>query len=163
GRDGGAARLHQRAAGLHPRERGERPAGRRAGAPHRLREERADLSAAAGHGGQPGPAREAAPHAEGDRGGAAHRLWRDGVDARQDEPEGPLPPVERQLALLAGDRDGALNGENVVLGGTFPTFAPGDKRVGLVPLKVAQRLLRMEGRVTEYGIATDTLESADEV
>jgi putative ABC transport system permease protein len=75
----------------------------------------------------------------------------------------PLPPLEQQTALLAGDRDSALNGENVVLGGTFPTFAPGDKRVGLVPLGTAQKLLRMEGRVTEYALAVKPIERADEV
>lgn len=75
----------------------------------------------------------------------------------------PLPPLEQRSALLAADRDSALNGENVVLGGTFPTFSPGDKRVGLVPLGTAQRLLRMEGRVTEYAVAVEPQERADEV
>ena len=75
----------------------------------------------------------------------------------------PLPPLEARTALLAADRDSALNGENVVLGGTFPTFSPGDKRVGLVPLALAQRLLRMEGRVTEYAIAVRPIDRADEV
>jgi putative ABC transport system permease protein len=86
-----------------------------------------------------------------------------GLEAPMHDAKAPMPPIEEQVALLAGDRDGALNGENVVLGGTFPTFSPGDKRVGLVPLQVAQRLLRMEGRVTEYGIAVDRIESADAV
>ncbi len=74
-----------------------------------------------------------------------------------------LPALEQRTALLAADRDSALNGENVVLGGTFPTFAPGDKRIGLVPLQTAQRLLRMEGRVTEYALAVKPIERADEV
>jgi putative ABC transport system permease protein len=74
-----------------------------------------------------------------------------------------MPPVEQQIALLAADKDSALNGENVVMGGTFPTFSPGDKRIGLVPLTVAQRLLRMEGRVTEYAIAVEPQERAGEV
>ncbi|MBL8953038.1 MAG: ABC transporter permease [Myxococcaceae bacterium] len=86
-----------------------------------------------------------------------------GLDAKLHEAGAPLPPIEQQLALLAGDRDGALNGENVVLGGTFPSFSPGDKRVGLVPLVIAQRVLRMEGRVTEYGIAVDALSEVDGV
>ena len=86
-----------------------------------------------------------------------------GLDAKLHEAGSPLPPLEQQLALLAGDKDGALNGENVVLGGTFPSFSPGDKRVGLVPLVIAQRVLRMEGRVTEYGIAVDSLAEADAV
>ncbi len=86
-----------------------------------------------------------------------------GLDTQIQDPNRPLPPFEQRSALLASDRDSALNGENVVLGGTFPSFAPGDKRVGLVPLALAQRLLRMEGRVTEYAIAVRPLERADEV
>jgi putative ABC transport system permease protein len=74
-----------------------------------------------------------------------------------------LPPLEQRTALLASDRDAVLNGENVVLGGTFPSFAPGDKRVGLVPLATAQRVLRMEGRVTEYALAVSPLDDAPRV
>lgn len=69
--------------------------------------------------------------------------------------DAPLPPVERQAALITADRDQALNGENVVLGGTFASVSPNDRRVGLMSLKLAQRLLRMEGRVTEYALALE--------
>jgi putative ABC transport system permease protein len=86
-----------------------------------------------------------------------------GLDAPVHPAGAPMPPIEQQVALLAADRDGALNGENVVLGGTLPSFSPGDKRIGLVPLTVAQRVLRMEGRVTEYGLGLDTLANADAV
>ncbi len=86
-----------------------------------------------------------------------------GLDAKLHEPGAPMPDLSQQLALLAGDKDGALNGENVVLGGTFPSFSPGDKRVGLVPLVIAQRVLRMEGRVTEYGVAIDSITEVDAV
>lgn len=86
-----------------------------------------------------------------------------GLEAKVHEPGTAMPPLEQQIALLAGDRDGALNGENVVLGGTFPSFSPGDKRVGLVPLAIAQRVLRMEGKVTEYALAVDTIENVDSV
>jgi|CXWL01.1.fsa_nt_gi putative ABC transport system permease protein len=75
----------------------------------------------------------------------------------------PLPPVEQQLALLSPDRDGALNGENVVMGAALPSFSPGDRRFGLVPLGTAQRILRMEGRVTEYGLAVENIDDADRV
>jgi putative ABC transport system permease protein len=64
-----------------------------------------------------------------------------------------LPPVERQAALITADRDSSLNGENVVVGGGFVSVTPNDRRVGFIALATAQRLLRMEGRVTEYGIA----------
>ncbi len=63
-----------------------------------------------------------------------------------------LPPVERQAALITGDREQALNGENVVIGGTFASVTANDRRVGFMSLQLAQKLLRMEGRVTEYGI-----------
>jgi len=86
-----------------------------------------------------------------------------GLETAIHDPATPLPPLENRTALLASDRDSALNGENVVLGGTFPTFSPGDKRVGLVPLGLAQRLLRMEGRVTEYAISVKPIDRADEV
>ena len=86
-----------------------------------------------------------------------------GLETQIHDASAPLPPLEQRTALLAADRDSALNGENVVLGGTFPTFAPGDKRIGLVPLALAQRLLRMEGHITEYAIAVRPIERADEV
>ncbi|MBI3185445.1 MAG: ABC transporter permease [Myxococcales bacterium] len=80
------------------------------------------------------------------------------------EAEGaPRPPLEQRSALLAADRDGALNGENVVLGGALLSVMPGDKKVGLVPLGTAQRLLRMEGRVTELAVAVEPLEDAPKV
>lgn len=73
------------------------------------------------------------------------------------------PPLEQMPALLAADRDGALNGENVVLVGEQVSAMPGDRRMGLVPLHTAQRLLRMEGRVTEYAVAVKRFEDAPEV
>jgi putative ABC transport system permease protein len=65
----------------------------------------------------------------------------------------PLPPEEQRAALLSADRDQALNGENVVVGGTFGSVTANDRRVGYLALATAQRLLRMEGRVTEYALA----------
>lgn len=85
-----------------------------------------------------------------------------GLDARVHAAGEPLPPPEQMAALLAADRDAVLNGENVVLGGTYPSFAPGDRRNGLVPLQTAQRLLHMEGRVTEYALAVEPLEKVHE-
>ncbi|MBK7857548.1 MAG: ABC transporter permease [Archangiaceae bacterium] len=86
-----------------------------------------------------------------------------GLEAPVHPAGAPMPPIEQQLALLAGDRDGALNGENMVLGGTLPSFSAGDKRIGVVPLAVAQRVLRMEGHVTEYALALDDYTQADAV
>lgn len=62
-----------------------------------------------------------------------------------------------QAALLAPDKDGALSGENVTLVGTLQLNSPGERKVGLARLDVAQRLLKMEGRVTEYVIAVHDL------
>ncbi len=70
---------------------------------------------------------------------------------------------ERWPALLSADRDGALNGEGVRIAGTLVSATPGDRRVGYVPLATAQRLLRMEGRVTEYALAVTKLEDAPRV
>src|SRR6185436_2953006 len=61
------------------------------------------------------------------------------------------------------DRDGSLNGVNVVVGGTYGLGSPGDKRVGLVPLATAQQLLRMEGEVTEYAVRVEPLSDATRV
>jgi putative ABC transport system permease protein len=72
-------------------------------------------------------------------------------------------PSERWPALMAGDRDGALNGEAVRIVGTLVSAAPGDRRLGYVPLGTAQRLLRMDGRVTEYSLAVERLEDAPRV
>ncbi len=72
-------------------------------------------------------------------------------------------PSERWPALLAGDRDGALNGEAVRIVGTLLSAMPGDRRLGYVPLATAQRLLRLEGHVTEYALAVEDLDDAARV
>ena len=71
-------------------------------------------------------------------------LWKSGSE---------LPPLEQRLAILAPDRDSSLNGVNVVMVGTLASATPNDRRVGVMSLGAAQALLRMEGRVTEYGLA----------
>ncbi len=60
-------------------------------------------------------------------------------------------------ALLAPDKDGQLSGENVSLVGTLALNGPGERKLGLVRLDVAQRLLKMEGRATELLIAVDDI------
>jgi putative ABC transport system permease protein len=72
-------------------------------------------------------------------------------------------PPERWPALLSGDREGALNGEAVRIAGTLVSATPGDRRQGYATLGTAQRLLRMEGRVTEYALAVGALEEAPRV
>jgi putative ABC transport system permease protein len=73
------------------------------------------------------------------------------------------PPEDQWPAVLAGDRDGALNGEGVKLIGTQVSATPGDRRTGYLPLATAQRLLRMEGRVTEYALALNEVDDAAKV
>ncbi len=68
-----------------------------------------------------------------------------------------------EAALLAPDRDGALSGENIHLAGTMNLALPGDKKIGLVPLSLAQRLLKMDGRATELAVAVEPIESATAV
>ncbi|MBI5609108.1 MAG: ABC transporter permease [Deltaproteobacteria bacterium] len=61
-------------------------------------------------------------------------------------------------ALLASDKDGQLSGENVSLVGTLALNGPGERKLGVVRLDVAQRLLKMEGRATELLVAVDHID-----
>ncbi len=62
-------------------------------------------------------------------------------------------------ALLAADKDGQLSGENVSLVGTLALNGPGERKLGLVRLDVAQRLLKMEGRATGLLVAVDNIDN----
>jgi putative ABC transport system permease protein len=77
--------------------------------------------------------------------------------------EGERPPEEQWPVLLANDRDGLLNGEAVAMTATLLSAVPGDRRVGYLALGVAQRLLRMEGRVTEFAIGVESLDQVPRV
>ncbi|MSP59244.1 MAG: ABC transporter permease [Myxococcales bacterium] len=69
------------------------------------------------------------------------------------------------VAILTNDRDGVLNAVDMKVIGSFPEpglFAA-DKKVGFIPLPLAQELLRMPGRATEVAIAVDPLDRIDEV
>ncbi len=68
-----------------------------------------------------------------------------------------------QAAILASDKDGALSGENIRLVGTMDLAMPGEKKIGIVPLPVARRLLKMEGRATELAVAIESLDRADAI
>jgi putative ABC transport system permease protein len=65
-----------------------------------------------------------------------------------------------EAILLAPDRDGSLNGELASVGGSMRAIMPGEMKIAVVPLGLAQRLLRMEDRVTELAIAIDDLNQA---
>ena len=76
----------------------------------------------------------------------------------------PSPEAsDEQPALLASDRDEALNGEVVRIIGSVGQGMPGDVRQGLVTLGLAQRLLRSEGRAAEYAIAVHRLDEIADV
>jgi putative ABC transport system permease protein len=84
--------------------------------------------------------------------------------AKADDDGGDASPgSEPPAALLAPDRDGALSGENVSLVGTLDLNGPGERKFGLVRLDVAQRLLKMEGRVTEVAVAVDDVDAIERV
>ncbi len=68
-----------------------------------------------------------------------------------------------RVILLAPDRDGSLNGELSEVGGAMRAIMPGEMKVAVVPLSLAQKLLRMEGRVTEVAVAVDSLDRLDAV
>jgi len=65
--------------------------------------------------------------------------------------------VNDEVILLAPDKEGSLNGELSKVGGAMHAMLPGEPKVAVVPLGLAQRLLRMEGRATELAVAVDDL------
>lgn len=91
----------------------------------------------------------------------------------QDHPDGAVFTVElmraiesvkqQEAAVLAPDRDGVLSGENVHLDGSMALSLPGERKIGLVPLDLAQRLLKMPDRATEFAVSVDPIESAPHV
>lgn len=70
---------------------------------------------------------------------------------------------ESEAVLLAPDRDGSLNGEIAHVGGAMRAIMPGEMKIAVVPLGLAQKLLRMEGRATELAVAVEDLSKVDEV
>lgn len=68
-----------------------------------------------------------------------------------------------EAVMLAPDRDGSLNGELAVVGGEMRAIMPGEMKVAVVPLGLAQKLLRMEGRITELAVAVENLDQVDQV
>ena len=68
-----------------------------------------------------------------------------------------------EASLLAPDKDGVLSGEPAHVTGLMNLPLPGERKLGLVTLAMAQRLLKMEGRVTEVAVSVSPIERADEV
>ncbi|MFO0598026.1 MAG: FtsX-like permease family protein [Myxococcaceae bacterium] len=71
--------------------------------------------------------------------------------------------TDSEAVLLAPDRDGSLNGELAKVGGAMRAIMPGEMKVAVVPLSMAQRLLRMDDHVTEVAVAVDNLDHVDRV
>lgn len=74
-------------------------------------------------------------------------------------PGGGKPDLSGQAAVLAPDKDGVLSGENARIVGQLQLNSPGEKKVAMVTLALAQRLLKMEGRATELAVSVDDLEN----
>lgn len=72
-------------------------------------------------------------------------------------------PVDQWPALIAMDRDGSANGEPALAVGKLGNALPGDRRVGFTTLGLAQRVLRMEGRITEYAVGIRDLDKISSV
>lgn len=62
-------------------------------------------------------------------------------------------------AILAPDKDGSLSAEDAKILGTMTLTSPGEKKIAMVNLALAQRLLKMENRATEIAVAIDDLEN----
>lgn len=71
--------------------------------------------------------------------------------------------VGDEVVLLAPDRDGSLNGALSHVGGAMHAMLPGEPKLAVVPLGLAQELLRMEGRATELAVAVKDLRTIDDV
>lgn len=69
-------------------------------------------------------------------------------------------PKEQWPVLLSPDKEGALAGEAVQVTGVIGSAVPTDKRLALAPLKTIQRVLKMEGQITEYIIRLDDVKNA---
>lgn len=70
---------------------------------------------------------------------------------------------DAEAVLLAPDRDGSLNGELALVGGAMRAMMPGEMKIAVVPLGLAQRLLRMENRVTELVVGIDDVKQVQQV
>ena len=70
-----------------------------------------------------------------------------------------------KATLLASDRDGAFNALDIDYQATFgqPGLPLPDKKLGFVPLTLAQELLRMPDRATELAVSVERLDDVDAV
>jgi putative ABC transport system permease protein len=71
--------------------------------------------------------------------------------------------VGKTAAVLAGDVDGVLNGVDVKMAGGLKSMSQQDRRIMVMPLKTAQELLRLEGKITEIAVQVHNLDDVDAV
>jgi putative ABC transport system permease protein len=72
-------------------------------------------------------------------------------------------PKEQWPVLLTPDKDGALSGEAIQVTGVIGSAVPTDKRLALAPLRTVQKILKMDGQITEYILKLDDVEHAPAV
>lgn len=68
-------------------------------------------------------------------------------------------PQELWPVVLAPDKDGSLSGDALQITGLMGSAVPTDKRLALAPLRVIQRLLKMDNQITEYIVRLDAAEN----
>jgi hypothetical protein len=71
----------------------------------------------------------------------------------------------QRATILTSDRDGVMNALDFNFVGEYgqPGLPLPDKKLGFVPLALAQELLRMEGRATEIAVALHRFDDAEKV
>lgn len=72
-------------------------------------------------------------------------------------------PKDLWPVVLAPDKEGSLSGDAFQITGLMGSAVPTDKRLALAPLKVVQRLLKMDNQVTEYIVRLDGEEKSEAV
>lgn len=71
----------------------------------------------------------------------------------------------QRATLLTNDKDGVMNALDFDFVGEYgqPGLPLADKKLGFVPLRFAQELLRMEGRATEIAVSVANFEDAERI
>jgi putative ABC transport system permease protein len=71
----------------------------------------------------------------------------------------------QRATLLINDKDGVMNALDFDFVGEYgqPGLPLADKKLGFVPLRFAQELLRMEGRATEIAVSVANFEDAERI
>jgi len=94
---------------------------------------------------------------QGDGGRFARGESLDGIILSAEMAKALRGELSGDAALLAPDKDGALSAENAHIIGTMQLTMPGEKKLGLAPLALVQRMLKMQGRATELAVRVDDM------